>query len=89
MLFRSETVGRTAMHLGAGRIVKEDVIDPSAGIVFCRRVGECVAVGDPLATLMTTAYPERLAEASAMLSAAIRIEGEAPQTQEIILDIIG
>jgi pyrimidine-nucleoside phosphorylase len=47
----AEAVGRLAVRMGAGREVKTDVIDPSVGIVLRRKVGDAVAVGDPLAVL--------------------------------------
>ncbi len=84
----AEAVGRTAMYLGAGRAVKEDPIDPTAGIVFCRRIGDRVKRGEPIATLLTTAHPERLAAATEALGGAVRLGGEAPQAAKILLDII-
>ena len=49
--FATEGVGRAAMVLGAGRLTKDDVIDPSAGIVLAAKVGDEVAQGEPVATL--------------------------------------
>ncbi|MFO7941032.1 MAG: thymidine phosphorylase [Bacillota bacterium] len=47
----ARVVGETAMELGAGRFTKEDVIDPAAGVVLCRRVGDRVQVGDTIAEI--------------------------------------
>jgi pyrimidine-nucleoside phosphorylase len=44
-------VGRAASELGAGRARAEDVIDPAVGLEMHVRVGDAVAVGQPLATL--------------------------------------
>jgi pyrimidine-nucleoside phosphorylase len=44
-------VGRAASGLGAGRARAEDVIDPAVGLEMHVRVGDAVAVGQPLATL--------------------------------------
>ena len=41
--------GRLAMEIGAGRATKEDVIDPAAGIVLNKKVGDRVMAGDVLA----------------------------------------
>lgn len=41
--------GRLAMEIGAGRATKEDVIDPAAGIVLGKKVGDYVMAGDILA----------------------------------------
>lgn len=42
-------LGRLAMALGAGRMVKEDQIDPSVGIVLNKKAGDYVEKGEPLA----------------------------------------
>ena len=47
----AEVVGLAAMALGAGRAKVEDRIDPAAGIVVHKRIGERVERGDPLCTL--------------------------------------
>lgn len=44
-------IGELAVSLGAGRLNKEDVIDPCAGIVLNCKVGDSVSKGDILATL--------------------------------------
>jgi pyrimidine-nucleoside phosphorylase len=44
-------VGRAAMQLGAGRVTKQDTIDPAAGIVLRAKVGDRVRRGEPLATI--------------------------------------
>lgn len=46
-------IGESAMKLGAGRETLEDVIDPSAGIVLNKKVGDYVNSGDLLATAYT------------------------------------
>jgi len=44
-------VGLSALELGAGRLRKEDRIDPAAGVVIEAPVGARVRSGDPLATV--------------------------------------
>jgi thymidine phosphorylase len=44
-------VGLTGIELGAGRVRKEDKIDPAAGFVIEAHVGARVGVGDPLVTV--------------------------------------
>lgn len=44
-------LGQLAMRLGAGRMVKDDVIDPSVGIVLHRKAGDHVEKGDVLASV--------------------------------------
>jgi len=47
----AEAVGLAAMALGAGRSRVEDAVDPAAGLVLQRKVGEAVEAGEPLAIL--------------------------------------
>lgn len=49
-----EKTGLISLGLGAGRKVKSGDIDPTAGIVFNKTVGNYVKVGDVLGTLMTS-----------------------------------
>ena len=49
-----EKTGLISLRLGAGRAKKEDSVDPSAGIVFDRTVGDEVRKGDRLAVLYTS-----------------------------------
>jgi pyrimidine-nucleoside phosphorylase len=44
-------LGLAALGLGAGRLKKSDVIDPSVGIILQRRVGDPLASGDVLAVV--------------------------------------
>lgn len=45
----AEEIGKVACYLGAGRISKEDKIDPSVGIILNKKVGDEVAKEDFLA----------------------------------------
>jgi len=44
-------VGLVALELGAGRLRKEDKVDPSAGLVIQRQVGDRVSRGDSLVSV--------------------------------------
>lgn len=46
-------LGTLAMQLGAGRMVKEDMIDPAVGIVLHKKDGDYVVQGDILAYVHT------------------------------------
>ncbi|UUZ79515.1 hypothetical protein LJK88_30840 [Paenibacillus sp. P26] len=47
----AESLGVTAMLLGAGRATKEDTIDLAVGMKLRKRVGDAVEKGEPLAVL--------------------------------------
>jgi pyrimidine-nucleoside phosphorylase len=44
-------VGLSSLELGAGRVRKEDKVDPSAGVLIQAAVGDRVRAGDPLAVV--------------------------------------
>ena len=46
-------IGEAAMLLGAGREKKEDVVDPSVGIVLDKKVGDAINPNDLIATIYT------------------------------------
>ena len=52
-------IGRTAVVLGAGRSKKDEPIDLTAGILLCKKTGDEIKKGQPLATLYTS-DPARL-----------------------------
>lgn len=46
-------IGLLAIELGAGRVKIEDTIDPKAGIIITKKIGEPVEQGERLATIFT------------------------------------
>ncbi len=79
-------IGRAAMLLGAGREKSGDTIDPAAGLVLTKKVGEAVSVGEPLAVLHTN-DKEKLLSARAVLASAIYVEKERKQAGPLILGV--
>lgn len=47
----AEKIGTAAQVLGAGRATKEDIVDPSVGLVMKVRCGQYVQKGQPLCTM--------------------------------------
>lgn len=82
----SETIGRCAVQLGAGRRVKGDSIDPAAGIYLHKKTGDFVAQGEPLATLYA-ATPALCQQAKATYLSALSF-GEKPTPQDIVIRVI-
>ena len=47
----TKNIGMASIFLGAGRLKKEDIIDPQVGIEMNTRLGDFVKKGQPLAIL--------------------------------------
>ncbi len=47
----ASSIGEASRLLGAGRLSKEDVIDPAVGLVMHKRLGDAVKVDETIATL--------------------------------------
>jgi pyrimidine-nucleoside phosphorylase len=81
------SVGQASMLLGAGRRTAEDAIDPAAGIVLQRAVGDRVAAGDVLAELhFNPALAAALPEAQALFRAAVRLGDDPPARRPLIVE---
>ncbi|MGE5588358.1 MAG: pyrimidine-nucleoside phosphorylase [Clostridia bacterium] len=84
----AEAVGIAAMILGAGRRVKDEPVDPAAGLVVRKKLGDWVSAGESLATLHTN-NPAAVDEASHLVASAY-ILSEAPQSPpHLIRHVIG
>ena len=81
------SVGQASMLLGAGRRTAEDTVDPAAGIVLHRTVGDLVTAGEPLAELhVNPRHAAALPEARAMFEAAVTIGPEPPAPRPLVLE---
>ena len=65
-------VGRASVSLGAGRVIKEDVVDPLAGIILRVSAGSEVQAGDVIAHLVASTS-NRFEQAAGLLSTAFEI----------------
>lgn len=65
-------IGVAAVRLGAGRMTKEESVDPGVGFTVCVKVGDAVSAGDPLIRIRWR-HAGRLAEARALVDHAIGI----------------
>jgi pyrimidine-nucleoside phosphorylase len=46
--FKTASIGRLLVEMGAGRKTKDDAIDPTVGLRFCKKLGEKVVSGEPI-----------------------------------------
>ncbi|MBW2277646.1 MAG: thymidine phosphorylase, partial [Deltaproteobacteria bacterium] len=81
---RPRKVALAALELGAGRKVKEDVIDPATGVELAVDLGDRVTAGEPLATL----HHNRAGvdSARALLSEAFEIGEANDDSGPLIID---
>ena len=84
----AERVARAAFMLGAGHETAGDRIDPLAGVTLAVKVGDRVAVGQPLATLEKSTEPDGLDVAAAELYKAFQISPAAPEARSLIFERI-
>ncbi len=82
----SEAVGRCAVSLGAGRRVKEDTIDPAAGIRFYKKTGDAVTKGEPIATLYAKTRESCEQAAKDFLPAVL--VGEKPTVPPVVIKVL-
>jgi thymidine phosphorylase len=80
-------IGLASLHLGAGRLTKEDRIDHAVGIVCRAKRGDHVDRGAPLAVVH--ARDEGAAQAAiAEVRTCFAVGPEAPDTRPIVLEVV-
>lgn len=84
---QTEEIGLVSLLLGAGRETKESVIDLSAGIEICVKIGDYVRAGDTIALLYTNDN-KKMEEAGMRLLDAVVIGEEAVKSPKHILAIL-
>lgn len=84
----AEDIGRASSMIGAGRDTKEDSIDPAVGVILEVKVGQKVDLGAVLCRLYYTSE-EKLEEAAQLIEDAFRISAQAPDSRELILEVVG
>ena len=83
----AEEVGKIAMHLGAGRIRKEDDIDYSVGIELIKKIGDMITENETLAYVYTN-NEEKGKEAVEQLLKAYQISERTVDKVPDIIEII-
>lgn len=80
-------VGLCAIVLGAGRMKKEDTVEPKAGILFRKKVGDKVRKGDVIADIFTD-KKTAIEPVCARLDAAIQVSAKKPSVKSKILEVL-
>lgn len=71
-------IGMASVELGAGRRVKEDTIDPAAGFVLEKKIGDSVKKGETIATGFTN-NKQAIDAVTESFSQAVTIGDEKPE----------
>ena len=74
-------LGLAAQRMGAGRMRKEDVIDPAVGFVMEKRIGDHVQPGDVLCTLHAASENNAKETEQRILSALSFTKEPAPRAR--------
>lgn len=83
----AEGIGSVCVALGAGRMRKEDAIDPSAGIILRKKTGDYAEKGEAVATLYSS-DEACFACAAAMFEKSVDFGSEKPQLNPILSEIV-
>lgn len=83
----SKEIGKLAGMLGAGREKKEDLVDPSVGIVLTKKVADRVEKNEVLAYVYAN-DKARLREAKARLQVIVKVSNVAVQKEKTIWEVI-
>ncbi|OPY59030.1 MAG: Pyrimidine-nucleoside phosphorylase [Pelotomaculum sp. PtaU1.Bin035] len=82
----TESIGVSAMLLGAGRKNKDDLIDYSAGLTMVKKIGDKVNIGDTICILHTNL--ENYEEAETMARSAYSVKADKPKPINYIYEVI-
>lgn len=80
-------IGMISLELGAGRLTKNDIIDPKAGIIINKKIGDKVKKGDSIAQLFTD-KENAIEKAIIDYGAAIGISKTATKKPKLIKTVI-
>jgi len=83
----AEKVGQAAMLLGAGREKKESQIDPAAGLILHKKVGDAVNAGETLAVLHTNGQ-KHLDEVKDIILSSYTIGNVKPHPKPLVYGVI-
>ncbi len=80
-------MGIGSLELGAGRKVKEDDVDPQAGIVLHKKVGDKITKGETILTAYTN-KPTKIEPVTAQLYGAVKIADVKPEKEKLITKVV-
>ena len=81
--FNTEAIGIAGLLIKAGRTISSDIIEPTAGIEFHKKISDAVKVGDVLFTIYG-AEPQLFNAAQKVLESAYIINLQKPQVPSLV-----
>ncbi|MFN8791805.1 MAG: thymidine phosphorylase [Bdellovibrionales bacterium] len=82
--FNAEKVGIACIALHAGRLKKEDSIEPTSGVEFHKKIGHPIKKGEPLFTIYG-ANPDLFKSAEALLLESVGFSLQKPKAPDLIV----
>jgi pyrimidine-nucleoside phosphorylase len=83
----AKNIGLAAMHLGAGRRTKQDVIDLAVGLVLDVKTGDAVSAGHQIATVYARTEADATACEQKILGAIVVGKAPVPRWQTVVAKI--
>lgn len=80
-------IGMAALELGAGRLTKQDIIDPKAGIVFNYKIGDYINKGDVIAELYTD-NKSAMSQAQSRIESSLKFSNQKVKKLKLIKKVI-
>ncbi|MBK7105411.1 MAG: thymidine phosphorylase [Ignavibacteriae bacterium] len=80
-------IGMASLELGAGRITKTDIIDPTAGIIFYPKIGNRINKGEKIAELFSN-KKNKIDETKSMILNSLIISSNKVKPKKLIKKII-
>ncbi len=80
-------IGAASVELGAGRKVKEDDVDPQAGITLHKKVGDKITKGETILTGYTN-KATKIEPVTSQLFGAVKISDIKPEKEELITKVV-
>jgi pyrimidine-nucleoside phosphorylase len=80
-------IGMSALQLGAGRLTKDDIIEPKAGIVFNPKIGDRIKKGEVIATLYTDKKKE-IDSVKSRIEKALKFSSKKVEKPKLIKTIL-
>ena len=81
----AEALAYAALNAGAGRLRKEDPVDPAVGILLAKKVGDEVAQNEPVAVLL---HRMRRQDCIDSIARAFTVADSVPDAPSIVIDTL-